>query len=224
MEPAEPPMGSAAPLRQAQAAVDAEAAKFIATGNPVFAWTAIRAATAPALAPFQIAFPDVIRNYLHAAGRDIWMAASGPPGRFPRSVVAALRIADGKNGKSVLREYSKLRSLAVLLSVYEELKARHSDAAYAHEKIATVLNLASTRTVMARVTEARNLLSRSLDSGVPPFSVLDVRELRKFSEEQLLRLLTAMPYNLWKGRSVKPANSPVTASAKKANRRSGKIP
>jgi hypothetical protein len=223
MKPAEPPEGSVVPLRQAQALVDAEAAKFIRTGNPVFAWTAIEAATAPVLAPFQIVLPDAIREYLHTAGRDIWMAASGPPRRFPPSVLAALRIAEGKNGKSVPREYAKLHSLAALLGVYDELKARHGNAERAHEQIAAALNLASTRTVEARVTDARKVLSRSLESGAQPFTDLDQRELGKFSEEQLLRFLKAMPYVRWKGQSAKQAAPQAMASAKKPPRRSGKV-
>jgi hypothetical protein len=149
------------------------------------------------------------------------MAASGPPAAFGKAAMAALRLSEGKQGASVPREYSKLRGHSVLLGVYEELKARHGSPEHAHERMASELGCKA-RSVEARVTQARNALGVLLGNSLHGFSELDARGLRGFSEEQLLRLLKAMPYNAWKGQPPprRPARS--TAATRTRRRRSGK--
>jgi len=210
-----------AALRVARATAEAEAEKFKATGNPVFAWLAIEAATAPWVPAAGTALPEQVREYLHSAACDIWMAACGQPGKFQKAGLRALRLSKGRNGASVPKEYTKLRSANVLLGVYEILKERHGTAEKAHAVMAACFGKdgVEPETVEARVTEARKIIAPLYGTThyeVQPAADRMFQELAKLPDGTLLKYLQAMPYEKWKGFPAKGRKAGAKPAAKGA--------
>jgi hypothetical protein len=218
MEPAQPtqpqdPEASAATLPdgagagQTRLEVLAKAAQFTATGNPIFAWDCIRAATSPRAAMRPVELPPAVGNYLHEA-KAISLAGVGPPASFSKEALRALGFG-GTRGASTAKSYGKHQGAGVLLGVYRSLKARHGSAR-AEEIMAQAVNVTDV-SMRRRLTEARDSLTAALKAAgqeAVDRASLGMNFEPELPDAILLQFLRGLPNQIWRGRGSSGRSGP----------------
>jgi hypothetical protein len=221
MEPAQPtqpqdPEASAATLPdgagagQTRLEVLAKAAQFTATGNPIFAWDCIRAATSLRAAMRPVELPPAVGNYLHEAAKAISLAGVGPPASFSKEALRALGFG-GTRSASTAKSYGKHQGAGVLLSIYRSLKARHGSAR-AEEIMAQAVNV--TDVSMRRwLIEARDSLTAALKAAgqeAVDRASLGMNFEPELPDAILLQFLRGLPNQIWRGRGSSGRSEPRT--------------